>query len=250
MRTRCWRAPLSLPHRQVYGCDVNSTYRLHIRIRLARPILRPLFRGIFRLLSRVTISGEEHIPRDCAYVIAVNHVSLFDPPLVVAFWPFEAEAVGASDVWDRPGQSLLVSWYGVIPVHRYEYDRTALKAIWAALEAGKPLMIMPEGGRSHAPGMRRAEPGVAYIVEKSDVPVVPVGVAGTTDDFFRRAMRGESPSVHMAIGEPLRLPPVEGKGEARRLSRQRNADLIMTHVAALLPSEYRGVYADPAKLSV
>jgi hypothetical protein len=75
-----------------------------------------------------------------------------------------------------------------------------------------------------------------------------VGVVGTTDDFFHRARRGERPSVYMSIGEPLLLPPVEGKGVVRRLARQRNADLIMTHIAALLPFEYRGVYADPAKL--
>jgi hypothetical protein len=53
----------------------------------------------------------------------------------------------------------------------------------------------------------------------------------------------------MAIGESLFLPPVDGKGEARRLARQRNADLIMIHIAALLPLEYRGVYADPTKLA-
>jgi 1-acyl-sn-glycerol-3-phosphate acyltransferase len=228
---------------------MTAVTRLPARIRLARWVLRPLFRGIFYLLSNVSISGVEHIPKEGAYLIAVNHVSLYDPPLVMAFWPSTAEAVGASDVWQRPGQSLLVRWYGVIPVRRYEYDRSALQAIQTALDAGRPLMIMPEGGRSHAPGMRRAEPGVAYIVEKTDIPVVPVGVTGTTDDFFQRAIRGGRPSVHLAIGEPLYLPPVDGKGEARRLARQRNADLIMTHIAALLPIEYRGVYADPAKLA-
>jgi 1-acyl-sn-glycerol-3-phosphate acyltransferase len=225
-----------------------SAKRIPARIRLARWVLRPAFRGVFRLISNVSISGVEHIPKQGAYLIAVNHVSLYDPPLVMAFWPSAAEAVGASDVWQRPGQSLLVRWYGVIPVHRYEYDRSALQAIQTALGEGRPLMIMPEGGRSHAPGMRRAEPGVAYIVEKSNFPVLPVGVTGTTDDFFQRAIRGGRPSVHMAIGEPLNLPPVEGKGEARRLARQRNADLIMIRIAALLPPEYRGVYADPAKL--
>lgn len=227
---------------------MTSANRIPVRTRLARWVLRPLFRGIFRLLSNVSISGMEHIPKESAYLIAVNHVSLYDPPLVMAFWPCAAEAVGAADVWQRPGQSLLVRWYGVIPVHRYEYDRSALQAIQVALGSGRPLMIMPEGGRSHAPGMRRAEPGVAYIVEKTNIPVLPVGVVGTTDDFFHRARRGERPSVYMSIGEPLLLPLVEGKGVVRRLARQRNADLIMTHIAALLPFEYRGVYADPAKL--
>ena len=227
---------------------MTSADRLPARTRLARWALRPLFRGVFRLISNVTVIGSEHVPQKGAYLIAPNHVSLYDPALVMAFWPSAAEAVAASDVWERPGQSLLVSWYDVIPVHRHEYDRHALEAIWGALGAGRPVMIMPEGTRSHAPGMRNAEPGIAYILEKINVPVVPVGVVGTTDDFFRRAMRGERPSVYMYIGEPMLLPPIESKGEARRLARQRNADLIMMNIAALLPLEYRGIYADPANL--
>jgi 1-acyl-sn-glycerol-3-phosphate acyltransferase len=210
--------------------------------------LGPLFRGIFRLISSVTIDGLEHVPQKGAYLIAPNHVSLVDPPLVLAFWPSDPEAVAATDVLERPGQSLLVRWYGVIPVHRHEYDRHALEAIWGALRAGRPVMIMPEGTRSHVPGMRRAEPGVAYILEKINVPVVPVGVVGTTDDFFQHSIRGERPSVSMVIGEPLILPPIEGKGEARRLARQRNADLIMMRVASLLPFEYQGIYANSASL--
>lgn len=228
---------------------MSGDYGLPIRIRLARWILRPVFRGIFRLISRVNISGVENVPRQGGYLIAANHVSLFDPPLVLAFWPTEPEAAGAVDIWQRPGQSLLVRLYGTIPVHRGEYDRYLMKTVQAALLSGRPLMIMPEGGRSHAPGMRRAAPGVAYIIEKTGVPVVPVGVVGTTDDFFQRAMRREQPPVDMIIGPPIQLPMVDGKGEARRRTRQENADLIMIHIAALLPPSYQGVYADTTRIS-
>jgi hypothetical protein len=47
----------------------------------------------------------------------------------------------------------------------------------------------------------------------------------------------------MHIGKPIYLPPVEGKGGERRASRQRNADLVMRHLAGMLPEEYRGVYS-------
>jgi 1-acyl-sn-glycerol-3-phosphate acyltransferase len=52
----------------------------------------------------------------------------------------------------------------------------------------------------------------------------------------------------LRIGKPVYLPPVEGKGEARRESRQRNADLVMRTIAGLLPEDYRGVYKDSAIL--
>jgi 1-acyl-sn-glycerol-3-phosphate acyltransferase len=179
-------------------------------------------------------------------MIAINHVSLFEPPLLLAFWPTAPEAVGAVDIWERPGQSLLARLYGGIQVHRGQYDRQLLDTMQAALLSGRPLLIAPEGGRSHQPGMRRALPGVAYVIEKANVPVVPVGVVGATDDFLSRALSGHRPQIEMRIGAPFRLPAVSGVGEARRESRQHNVDLIMMRIAELLPPEYRGVYANEA----
>jgi 1-acyl-sn-glycerol-3-phosphate acyltransferase len=94
--------------------------------------------------------------------------------------------------------------------------------------------------------MQRGKPGVAYIMDEAQVPIVPVGIVGTTDDFWQRATHGGRPQLEMRIGEPFRLPLLEGKGAERREARQRHADLVMQHIAALLPEEYRGVYADSA----
>jgi 1-acyl-sn-glycerol-3-phosphate acyltransferase len=92
--------------------------------------------------------------------------------------------------------------------------------------------------------MQQAKPGISYLAEQSGLPVVPVGIAGTTDDYWHKASRGGRPALIMNIGKPFLLPPSEGKGEARRASRQRNADLVMRTIAGLLPEEYRGVYSD------
>jgi 1-acyl-sn-glycerol-3-phosphate acyltransferase len=90
--------------------------------------------------------------------------------------------------------------------------------------------------------MRRALPGVAYIVDKTGVPVIPVGIIGTTDDFFNRVSHLRRPRLEMRIGKPFSLPLVEGKGAARREALQANADQIMQAIADLMPPEYRGVY--------
>jgi 1-acyl-sn-glycerol-3-phosphate acyltransferase len=140
----------------------------------------------------------------------------------------------------------LLKSYGVIPVHRGEYDRALMQRVIAAINAGYPLLIAPEGGRSHVTAMRRALPGIAYIVEKTEVLVVPAGLVGTTDDFWQHAKRGERPQLEVRIGSPFNLPLITEKGAVRREARQRNADLVMQHVAGLLPEEYRGVYADSA----
>lgn len=222
--------------------EIEYRYSIGGRVALARATLRPLFRTVFHLISRAKISGLDNVPPKGAYLIAINHVSLYDVPFVMAFWPIAPEAVGAVDIWNRPGQATLVRLYGGIPVHRGRYDRRLLQSMLSILRSGRPLLIAPEGGRSHTPGMRRALPGVAYAVDKARVPVIPVGVMGATGDFLKRALKFERPVIEMRIGVPIYLPPVDGRGELRRRALQNNADLIMQHIAALLPEEYGGYY--------
>ena len=226
----------------------TNVHRVPLRFRLTRPCLKIIFRGIFHILARITISGKENIPFGKPYVAAMNHVSIFDPPFAAAFWPEALEIIGAADVFDKPGQGLLLKAYGVIPVHRGDYDRALLSRIIRILKSGLPLLIAPEGGRSHVTAMRRAKPGVAYIVEQTGVPVLPVALIGTTEEFWRRARGGEKPPLEMRIGKPIALPPITAGGGERHEARQRNADLVMSHLAGLLPEEYRGLYAESAIL--
>jgi 1-acyl-sn-glycerol-3-phosphate acyltransferase len=224
--------------------NLTSSYRVPLRFRLLRPFLRVVFRGIFHRLARITVTGRENIPLGKPYVAAMNHVSIYDPPFVAAFWPEPLEIIGAIDVFHKPGQGQLLRLYGVIPVHRGDYDRPLLMKVLSILKAGRPLLIAPEGARSHDTAMRRAKPGIAYIVEKTGAPVVPLGLVGTTEDFWRRARRGEKPPLEMRIGKPVVLPTVPGTGTNKHAARQQNADLVMSHIAGLLPEDYRGAYAE------
>jgi len=221
-------------------------YHVPFHIQINRSFLRPAIRTLFHILGRVKVFGRENIPFGKPYVIAMNHISIFDPPLAVTFWPEQPEVIGAADVFEKKGQGPLLSMYGVIPVHRGDYDRILLEKVLAILKAGRPLLIAPEGGRSHEPAMRRAMPGIGYIVEHAQVPVVPVGLVGTTDDFWQRAKRGEKPDLEMRIGNPIHFPAMIQKGAQRREARQYNADLVMRYIAGLLPEDYHGVYAGQA----
>jgi len=223
-----------------------KAYHVPLQFRIIRPPLKALFRGIFHVLARVKITGQENIPYGKPYVAAINHVSIFDPPFAAAFWPESLEIIGAIDVFGKPGQGQLLRLYGVIPVHRGDYDRSLFTKLISILNSGLPLLIAPEGGRSHDPAMRRARPGIAYLVEKTGIPVLPVGIVGTTEDFWQRARRGGKPLLEMRIGKPIALPQLSATGSEKHERRQRNADLVMSYVAGLLPEEYRGVYAGSA----
>ncbi|MFN8461273.1 MAG: hypothetical protein U0X93_05825 [Anaerolineales bacterium] len=64
-----------------------------------------------------------------------------------------------------------------------------------------PLLIAPQGGRSHVTAMRRAKPGIAYIIEQTGLPALPTGLVGTTEDFFQRAFRHPKPILEMQTSE-------------------------------------------------
>ena len=228
--------------------DANI-YHVPLRYQLLRPFLKTLFRGIFHGLARITIVGRENIPHRKPYVVAMNHVSIYDPPFVAAFWPEYLEIIGAIDVFGKPGQGQLLRLYGVIPVHRGDYDRSLLTRLISILRSGRPLLIAPEGARSHKPGLLPGKPGISYLVEKTGVTVLPVGIVGTTEDFWQRARRGQKPALEMRIGKPISLPPITTQGTQRHLERQKNVDLVMSYLAGLLPEEYRGVYAGSAIVS-
>lgn len=223
-----------------------KSYRVPFHIKLNRLVMLPVFRMIYHALGHVKVTGRENVPLGSPYVIAMNHVSIFDPPLLVSFWPEAPEVIGAADVFEKKGQGQVLSMYGVIPVHRGDYDRILLDKIFAILKTGRPLVIAPEGGRSRVPAMRRAMPGVGYIIERSQVPVIPVGIVGATDDFWQRAKKGMKPQLEIRIGKPIIFSDTMEKGAARREARQKNADLVMRTIAGLLPEEYHGVYAGQA----
>jgi len=219
-------------------------YHLSLCTRLLRAIMRPFFRAFFHLFMNVKLSGLDNIPQQGPYLIAINHVSLYDPPFIMAFWPVAPEAAGAADLWGKPGISTLARLYGGIPVHRGQYDRKLIDTMVAVLAACRPLLIAPEGTRSHSPGMNRALPGVVFVTDRARVPVIPVGIVGTTEDLISQAFKFKRPTLEMRVGQALMLPPLEGRGEQRRWMRQAQVDEIMLRIAEVLPAEYRGVYGE------
>jgi 1-acyl-sn-glycerol-3-phosphate acyltransferase len=211
---------------------------------IRRKVMRFLFRWLFRFFYRIEITGAENIPATGSYIVVHNHVSVIDPPFLVSFWPVPPETVGSAHLWSLKLQSLVIRLYGTLPVRRGEFDRWILERMVQVVRAGTPLVIAPEGQRTHSPGLIEAFPGVAYLVDKGQAPVVPVGIIGSAASSASRAMRFKRPVLRMDIGMPFIVPPIKGRGKDRRAARKENADLIMKQLARMLPEDYRGVYAE------
>lgn len=204
-----------------------------------------VFRGIvgflLRLLSRVEIVGIERLPRQGPYLVATNHLHWLDPPLLLVILPHRGY-VFAAEKWERHWfLGPLMRSLDAIFVQRGEVDRKALRQALAVLQGGGVLGMAPEGTRSKTGGLQRGRSGAAYLAYRTGVPVVPVVTWGQKGVFptLRQLRRAR---VHVVFGEPFQPPPVEGKAsaaEARAFSEE-----IMYRLAAMLPPEYRGVYAD------
>ena len=213
-------------------------------LKIRRFFVKRIISGLIRLLFRVEIIGKENIPGDGAYLVSHNHVSIIDPAWVGSWWPTNLEVVGAAELWKRTGQSWVVRSYGTLPVHRGSPERELLRTMTNVLKAGSPLLIAPEGTRSHVAGMVQAQPGIGYLIDQAGAPVLPIGIVGSTDADLKSALKLKRPRMTMRIGKPFTLPPIEGSGAERREARKHNTEIVMLKICELLPEEYWGVYAD------
>jgi len=221
---------------------------------MLRSVLRFLVRGFFRTLTRFEVQGLNHIPGHGGMVLAVNHLSRFDPPALFAVIKRrDLTALVADKYKSYPIIVLVVKIVGGIWIHREDTDFRALRDATEYLHNGGLLGIAPEGTRS-SQGLIAAKTGVAYLADKAGVPVIPVAVSGT-DRIFQTWARLRRPRVSVRIGEPFCLPPLERKNRAaplelksRGAQLQENTDQIMLRIAAMLPEEYRGVYAGDPRL--
>ena len=222
----------------------SPMFRLVARQRYGRILIRATGRLLYRFFARVSIIGKEWIPRSGGYIIAINHTSVFEPPVILVHWPVHVTPLGAIDVWNEKEKATLAWMYGGIPIDRDQYDRAAVEKVIATLNQSQPVLIAPEGRLTFKPGMRRAKWGIAYILQQARVPVIPVVITGAGPAFLQKVLQLRRPVVDIKIGRPFLVPDLSAWKLERRLAYQKNADLVLAHVAEVLPENYRGFYAN------
>lgn len=205
-----------------------------------------IFDLLSRLLVRRQIEGFENLPESGPYILAINHLSYFDLPFVFGLLGGEDVTGWAAEKYARhPLFGPILRMGGGIFIDRGEVDRSALSAAEAWLNKGKIFGMAPEGTRSRDHQLQRGKTGVAYLSQTTGAPIVPIGIHGT-EDTIHCWLRFRRPTFYMHIGAPFTLPPLDPNH--RMASLRRDTDEIMCRIAALLPPEYRGMYADHPRL--
>ena len=186
------------------------------------------------MLARWRVYGVEHVPRRGPLIVAANHLSLADPPLLSASIPRRIVFMAKDEAYRSLFLGPLVRGFGAFPVRRGEADRAALRRALSVLEAGGVLGIFPEGTRSRNRQLQPGRSGVARIALRSGAPILPVGIAGTEHIGGPGILL--RPAITVRIGQPFHLPGEGGRIEGNKLAEY--TAMIMDRIAELLPEEY------------
>jgi 1-acyl-sn-glycerol-3-phosphate acyltransferase len=197
-----------------------------------------VLRVLLFVLTDFEVIGREHIPSSGPFLIAPNHVSMVDLAVAMVAIPYRV-AVFAADKHRQRLAGRILEQFDVIWVRRGTPDRAALRQALRILESGGILGVAPEGTRSPSKRLMRGKPGAAFLALRADVPILPLGLVGTSS-VLRAWRRLRRPRLRVIIGEPYILEPI---GEQRR-DLQALSDEMMLRIARLLPPDYHGVYAD------
>ena len=211
-------------------------------------LIRFLIRLLVPVVMRLEVFGKEHLPTSGAFIAAANHLGVLDPVLV--YYLLDRQDI-ILIIAEKHSKYALVRWLvrtlDVIYIDRYNADMAVMRKVLKRLRKGEVLVIAPEGTRSRSGTLLEGKQGASYLAAKAGVPVVPVGGIGTEDRLFLTNLkRLRKTPVTVRIGKPFRLPSLPR--EDREAILQADTIEIMCRIAALLPPEYLGVYADHPRL--
>jgi 1-acyl-sn-glycerol-3-phosphate acyltransferase len=205
---------------QMHDCEV---YRWSTR----------MFKLFLLIWHRLRIRGAENIPDTGGVMIASNHASYLDPPVVGSGYRGRPVHFMARNTLWKPGFG---KWWmdsvGCIPVARGTGDRRALTVTIKMLKDGKVVSMFPEGTRTEDGELQEAKGGVAFIIEKSKCVVVPAYIDGSYEAHAKGAKFIKPKKLTITYGKPITQEDFQALGSGRD-AYDAHAALIMQRIADL-----------------
>jgi 1-acyl-sn-glycerol-3-phosphate acyltransferase len=198
------------------------------------------FRTLFALYFRWRVFNAERVPLAGPVILASNHASYIDPPLVGAGIRRQINYLARDSIFHVPILAAILRSWEVVPVDRDGGTGRGLKEILSRLEQGGAIILFPEGTRSRHGELNPARSGIGLTVIKSSAPVVPARVFGTHEAFGPHKRLPRPRRVMVKYGQALSFEAL--RAEAATASKQRVreiyqqvADEIMSAIARLEP---------------
>lgn len=190
------------------------------------------FGAAFKTLFGLRVIGREHLVTEGSVLVASNHQSFLDPPLIGCLYQSEMCFLARKTLFRGIAKWLYREW-NAIPVDQERPDMASLKTIIRKLKEGWRVLVFPEGARTLDGTLGPAAPGVGLIAAKSGAIIQPVRIRGAREALPRGSARLRFARITVTIGPPIRLSDrelaeISGKDGYDRLARR-----IMAAIEAL-----------------
>ena len=196
---------------------------------------RRIVQVYFRFSHKIDYYHASRVPKTGGFILAANHMSYLDPPLIGCASPRELYYMARKTLFRFWWSNWVLASVNVVPVDLQGSSLAAFKAVIRLLEDGKPVLIFPEGTRSVDGRLGEPEAGIGWLALKSGVPVVPARVWGT-DVAMPKQGKGRRAHLEVKFGKPLNFD-AGALPKDRRQASEAVARRVMEAIAALEPHQ-------------
>jgi 1-acyl-sn-glycerol-3-phosphate acyltransferase len=166
---------------------------------------RCLARTFTTIWFDLKVYGKENVPEEGGVLFVANHLSFLDPMLVGSQMRRPMSFLARSGLFDNPLFGWWIRQCNAFPVRQGEGDIGAVRETIRRLQEGHMLNIFPEGGRSSDGELQPIQPGVALIIRKAGVPILPVAIEGSFQAWPNSRKLFRPHPVRVLIGKPMHL---------------------------------------------
>ncbi len=200
------------------------------------------YRFVFASYFRWRVYNNERVPLTGPVILASNHASFLDPPLVGSGLHRDINYLARKSLFRFPVLGAILRGVNAVPVDRDGGGAAGLRAIMDRLHAGGGIILFPEGTRTSDGKLQPARSGIGLTVIKSDAPVVPVRVFGTREAWGKGVRIPRPVQVAVKYGKPMHFETLRAEAQTCSKARlkeiyQQVADEIMEAIAALQACE-------------
>ncbi len=187
---------------------------------------------IYDMFFRGDVAGLENVPKHGPFLVASNHASHLDPPIVGCHIPRQMAFFARKTLWNGKYATWWLDGVGAIPVDRDGSDVSAIKNVLRTLQAGDAITLFPEGTRSPDGTLQPAKSGVGMIACRSRAPVLPARIFNSHVAFGRDGRLRPGTRVSVVYGRVLQ-PADYDDPKAGKERYQLASEKIMAAIAAL-----------------
>ena len=200
--------------------------------------MKPLYRFFHTLFGTIARGafqyrayGQENIIEEGPAIMAANHQSYFDPPLVGITCKNELYYLARKTLFEKKLLGPIISRVNALPVDLSRGDLAAFRSVMKLLQEGHRTVIFPEGTRSLTGQIQKARPGIGMIIARTLAPVVPMRIFGSFEAWPKGGKIKPHP-ITVVVGKPIRFKKDDFAAHNREVY-QKISEQVLAAVAAL-----------------